>query len=190
MTTLQNFAATLQHMQALLQRHPEAGLHDDAPATARWQSGLRCVASHGNGTQIATDMPAELGGSGEQVTPGWLFRAGLASCAATSIALAAAAAGITLAALEVRAASRSDTRGLLGMAGADGTAVYGGPGEMQLVVTISAPGVSQERLRALAEDGVRRSPIPNAVQQATPLALHINVDLDVDVGVGVDVSAA
>jgi uncharacterized OsmC-like protein len=186
MTTLQNVAAALERMQAVLQRRPGAGLHDDAPAIARWQSGLRCVASHGNGTQIATDMPAELGGSGEQITPGWLFRAGLASCAATSIALAAAAAGITLAALEVRAASRSDTRGLLGMADADGAPVYGGPGEMQLIVTISAPGLAPERLRALVEDGVRRSPIPNAVQQATPLALRIDVDVDV----GEDVNAA
>jgi uncharacterized OsmC-like protein len=180
MTPLQNIAAALKRMQTVLQRHPEAGLHDDAPATARWQSGLRFVASHGNGTQIATDMPAELGGDGEQVTPGWLFRAGLASCAATSIALAAAAAGITLAALEVRATSRSDTRGLLGMAGADGATVYGGPGEMQLIVTISAPGLAPERLRALVEDGVRRSSIPNAVQQATPLALHIDVNANVD----------
>jgi uncharacterized OsmC-like protein len=176
MTTLQNIAAALQRLQTVLQRRPGTGLQDDAPATARWQSGLRCVVSHANGSQISTDMPAELGGSGEQVTPGWLFRAGLASCAATSIALAAAAAGITLAALEVRAASRSDTRGLLGMTGADGATVYGGPGEVQLVVKISAPGVSPERLRALVEDGVRRSPIPNAVQTATALALHIDVD--------------
>jgi uncharacterized OsmC-like protein len=60
-------------------------------------------------------MPSEVGGSGDQVTPGWLFRAGLASCAATRIAMAAAAEGIELATLEVRASSRSDTRGLLGM---------------------------------------------------------------------------
>jgi uncharacterized OsmC-like protein len=180
MTTLQNIAAALERMRAMLQRRPGAGLQDDAPTTARWQSGLRCVASHGNGTQIATDMPAELGGSGEQVTPGWLFRAGLASCAATSIALAAATAGITLAALEVRATSRSDTRGLLGMADADATPVYGGPGEMQLIVTISAPGVSRERLRALVEDGVRCSSIPNAVKTATPLALRIDVDAKLD----------
>jgi hypothetical protein len=44
-----------------------------------------------------------------------------------------------------------------------------------LHVAISAAGVSAERLRALVEAGVRCSPIPNAVQQATPFALHIDV---------------
>lgn len=134
MTPLQNLATALQRVEAVLRRRPEMGLQDDAPATARWESGLRFVASHANGTQLVTDMPAELGGSGDQVTPGWLFRAGLASCAATCIVLAAAAEGIALATLEVRAASRSDTRSLLGLADVDGVPVYGGPCDMQLVV--------------------------------------------------------
>lgn len=176
MTTLQNIASAVQRVEVALQRRPEAGLHDDAPALVRWQSGTRFVASHANGTQVLTDMPSEIGGSGDQVTPGWLFRAGLASCAATSITLAAAAEGVALTALEVRASSRSDTRGLLGMKDADGAAVYGGPGEVQLSVVISAQGASPQRLRALVEDGVRRSPIPNAVQNATALGLHINVE--------------
>ena len=134
MTPLQNLATALQRVEAVLRRRPEMGLQDDAPATARWESGLRFVASHANGTQLVTDMPAELGGSGDQVTPGWLFRAGLASCAATCIVLAAAAEDIALATLEVRAASRSDTRSLLGLADVDGVPVYGGPCDMQLVV--------------------------------------------------------
>jgi uncharacterized OsmC-like protein len=178
MTTLQNLVASVQRVKAALQRRPESGLYDDAPALVRWQSGTRFVASHGNGTQVLTDMPAELGGSGDQVTPGWLFRAGLASCAATSITLAAAAEGLALTALEVRASSKSDTRGLLGVAGADGMPVYGGPGDVQLAIRIAAPGVSPERLRALVEDGVRSSPIPNAVQNATALGLQIAVDVD------------
>ena len=70
------------------------------------------------GSDIAKDMPVELGGSGDQVTPGWLFRAGVASCAATSITLAARGEGIELTALEVEVGSRSNARGLLGMSGA------------------------------------------------------------------------
>ena len=89
----QDIAAAMQRVESVLRRRPEVGLHDDAPATARWQSGTRVVSSHANGTQIVTDMPTELGGSGDQVTPGWLLRAGLASCLATRIAMAAAAAG-------------------------------------------------------------------------------------------------
>ena len=75
--------------------------------------------SDGLGGQFCTDMPAELGGAGDQVTPGWLFRAGMAACATTSIVLMAAADGIELAALEVRVDSHSDVRGLPGMMGHD-----------------------------------------------------------------------
>ena len=172
----QDVATALQRVQAVLRRQPEIGLHDDAPAAARWEGGTRVVTTHANGTEISSDMPSELGGSDDRITPGWLFRAGLASCAATSIALAAVAEGITLAALEVRASSRSDTRGLLGMAGSDGAPVYGGPSEMQLHVRIAASGVSVLRLRKVVEDGVGRSPVPNAVRNVTALPLRIDVD--------------
>jgi uncharacterized OsmC-like protein len=169
-------AAALQRVETVLLRRPETGLHDDAPATARWDGGTRVVASHANGTQVLTDMPAELGGTGDQVTPGWLFRAGFASCAATSIVMAAAREGIALTMLELRASSRSDTRGLLGMAGADGQTVPATPGDVQLLVRIAAKGVPAARLRALAEQGIRCSPIPSAVQDAVPVALHIEVE--------------
>ena len=171
----QELAQAMQRVQTVLARRPHAGLHDDAPATVRWSGGTRIVASHANGAEVLTDMPQELGGSGDQVTPGWLFRAGLASCAATRIAMAAASEGIALSSLELCASSRSDSRGLLGMAGADGQPVFAGPGDLQLQVTVAAPGVPAERLRALVEAGVGRSPIPNAVQQATPFALLIDV---------------
>jgi uncharacterized OsmC-like protein len=169
-------AAALQRVETVLLRRPETGLHDDAPATARWTGGTRVVASHANGAQLLTDMPAELGGTGDQVTPGWLFRAGFASCAATSIVMAAAREGIELSTLELRASSRSDTRGLLGMAGADGQTVRATPGDVQLLVRIAATGVPAARLRALAEAGIRCSPIPSAVQEAVPVALHIEVE--------------
>lgn len=170
----QDLAAAMQRAQAVFQRRPDMGIHDDAPAAASWRGGTRMLASHANGTRVSTDMPGELGGSGDQVTPGWLFRAGLASCAATSIVMAAAAEQIELTALDVQACSRSDTRGLFGMADAGGEPVYAGPCDMQLRVRIAARAVSPDRLRALVEDGLRRSPIPNAVKTATPLALHID----------------
>jgi len=90
----EDIAAAVQRVESVLQRRPATGIHDDAPATARLQSGLRVIASHANGTQMPTDMPSELGGSGDRITPGWLFRAGLASCLTTRIAMGAAAEGI------------------------------------------------------------------------------------------------
>jgi uncharacterized OsmC-like protein len=171
----QELASALQRVQSVLQRRPGTGLHDDAPATARWSGGTRVVASHANGATVATDMPAELGGTGDQVTPGWLFRAGLASCAATSIVMAAAREGITLQTLELRASSRSDTRGLLGMVDANGRPVEAMPDDVRLHVHIAADGVAPERLRALAERGMACSAIPRAVQHAVPVKLQIEV---------------
>ena len=171
--TQQPLVEALQRVQAVLERRPETGLHEDGPATARWTGGTRVVASHANGTEVPTDMPSELGGTGDRVTPGWLFRAGLASCATTSIVMAAATEEVALTLLEVKATSRSDTRGLLGMRDAGGQAVAAGPGDVQLAVRIQASGVPPERLEALVRTAVDRSPIPNALQAATPLALRI-----------------
>lgn len=172
----QDITTALRRAEKVFRRRPATGIHDDAPAAARWLGGTRVVSSHANGTQVATDMPAELGGSGDRVTPGWLFRAGLASCAATSIAMTAAAEEIELTSLEVFASSRSDTRALLGMSDVDGKPVPPGPSDLRLQVRISANGVEPARLRALVEEGCRRSPIPNAVLKAVPMALRIDVD--------------
>jgi uncharacterized OsmC-like protein len=173
---MEDIAAAMRRVKTVLQRRPEVGVHDDAPATARWERGMRVVASHANGTQLHTDMPGELGGTGDKITPGWLFRAGLASCAATRIAMGAAAEGIELTALEVKASSRSDTRGILGMTDESGNAVFAGPSDVQLHVRIAASGVSPQRLREIVEESHRCSPVPNAVENAMPVALHVEVE--------------
>ena len=172
----ERIAASMRRVESVLQRRPEVGIHDDAPAAARWQGGTRILSTHANGTEVLTDMPTELGGSGDKVSPGWLFRAGVASCLATRIAMGAAAEGIELAVLEVQASSRSDTRGLLGMTGRDGQPVSAGPSDMHLHVRIAARGVAPERLRTLVGDSHRCSPIPNAVEHAVPVSLHVDVD--------------
>jgi uncharacterized OsmC-like protein len=174
--TIEDIAAAVRRVEAVLQRRPAAGVHDDEPATALWRGGLQIVTRHGGGAQMLTDLPAELGGSGAEVTPGWLFRAGLASCLATRIAMEAAARGIELATLEVLAGSRSDVRGLLGMRDGNGAPVDAGPMEVQLRVRISAAGVSAERLRLLVEDSNRCSPISAAAKNPLPVALTVEVD--------------
>jgi uncharacterized OsmC-like protein len=174
--TIKDIAAALQRVESVLRRRPAIGIHDDAPATARWQTGLRVVTAHANGMQMLTDLPAELGGGGDQVTPGWLFRAGLASCCATRIAMGAAAAGIELSLLEVSASSRSDIRGLFGMADGSSQPVGAAPCDVQLLVKIAAPGVSAQRLQGLVEDGNRCSPVSAAVRDAIPVAVLVEVD--------------
>jgi len=105
--TAATIANALQRVRSVLARRPEAAMHADEPAIARWEQGMRVVSRHANGTHIATNMPSELGGEGNQVTPGWLLRAALASCLATRIAMEAAARGIVITRLEVIAESRS-----------------------------------------------------------------------------------
>jgi organic hydroperoxide reductase OsmC/OhrA len=173
--TSQKIAAAMQRVESVLRRRPEVGLHEDAPATARWESGTRVVSSHANGARLVTDMPTELGGGGDQVTPGWLFRAGLASCFTTRIAMEAAAAEIELTMLEVVASSSSDTRGLFGMSEVSGEPVGAGPRDVQLFVKISAPGVAAERLQSLVEECNSCSPVSTAVRDAVPVALRIEV---------------
>ena len=174
-SSLQPIATAIQRVQSVLRRRPELGMHDDTPATSRWQGGALVVTAHPEGAQFLSDMPTELGGSGEQVTPGWFFRAGLAACATTSIVLRAAAEGVELSALVVRVGSRSDSRGLLGMSNEAGQSVDAGPSDLQLEVQVQAPGTAPEHLRALVEGAIRCSPIPSMVQQATPLALRLDI---------------
>ncbi|HEU4458512.1 MAG TPA: OsmC family protein [Methylibium sp.] len=168
-------AEALDRMQSVLQRRPQAGLHADSTASARWAGGTRFVTRHPNGFEMPTEMPAEMGGADGRVTPGWLFRAGLAACAGTCIALLAAREGIELTRLECEANSRSDARGLLGMREADGRAVGAGPLEVELAVRIAARAVSAERLRALVEQACDRSWVSCVARDATPVALRIDV---------------
>ena len=174
--TAETISKAVQRVRTVLSRHPEAGIHADAPAIACWGQGVRVVCTHANGTQIATDLPAEIGGTGDQVSPGWLMRAGLASCVATRIAVGAAAEGVVLTRLEVSATSTSDARGLFGMTTDLGEPITAGPRELRLEVRIGASGVPPERLQAIIDESYRCSPVLAALVSAVPVALHIEVD--------------
>jgi uncharacterized OsmC-like protein len=173
--TMERIAAALHRVETVLKRRPEAALHADAPAVSRWDSGTRVVSRHPDGASVATDLPAELGGQGEEVTPGWLWRAALSSCLATRIVMAAAVDGICLSSLEVQADSRSDLRGLLGMGAASGGAPSPEPGDVQLHVRIRAPEVSPERLQALVARSQACSPMQVAATRALPVEVSVEV---------------
>jgi len=173
---MQGIAEAVQRVKVVLQRHPHIALQDDTPGTAHWQHGLRVVARHPNGVQVLTDMPTEIGGSGDKVTPGWLFRAGAASCLATSIAMNAAAEGIVLSVLEVSLHSRTDARGLLGMLDDDGEPVFAGPRDMHWRIRIDAHDVAPDRLRDLVERSRRCSPMACAMESALCAGVHIEAN--------------
>ena len=172
---MERVAASMGRVVSALRRKPHAGLHEDAPSTVRWAGGLRTVARTAAGAEFATDMPAAIGGEDSAPTPGWLLRTALASCAVTRIAMEAAARGIALHTLEAHATSRSDLRGLVGVAEPDGRAVRAGPLAMDLHVRIGAPGVDAVRLRALVAATSGCSPVTCAVEQPLAVGLHVEV---------------
>jgi uncharacterized OsmC-like protein len=172
----ERIAAAMTRLEAVLRARPTFADHEESPAIARWQDGLKLSVSHPKkDLTVVTDLPAELGGDGEGVTPGWLMRAGLAACAASSILLNAAAEGIELESLELTAGARSDVRGLLGMADENGAPVSAAFRVVRLLVRISAPGVARERLQALIERANQRSPVSSALQHGVPLELSIEL---------------
>jgi uncharacterized OsmC-like protein len=173
--TAEAIAQSMVRARATLARRPQAGTHADDPATARWKQGLRVVTRHPGGTELTTDMPGTVGGTGDRVSPGWLLRGALVACLATRIAMSAAEEGIALANLEVSAASTSDARGLLGMTGSAGKLVRAAPNRIQLEVRIGAAGVPAARLRALVEESLRYSPVSDALNGGVPLVLHVEV---------------
>lgn len=182
---LSSIASAMARVKAVLRKHPQAGIVGDAAALSNWRGGLRVVTQYAGGAEAITDMPVELGGSGDQPSPGWLLRAALASCAVTRIAMSAAEAGIDLQRLEASAHSRSDARGLLDLPDSDGRALFAGPGELSLRVRIAASGVAPERLRMLVEQSIALAPVSQALAQALGVALRVDVDVDLAVAAGV-----
>lgn len=174
--TAATIANAVQRVRAVFARRPEAALHMDDPAIARWEEGLSVTSCHANGARIATDMPRELGGQGGKVTPGWLLRAALASCLATRIAMEAATREIALTRLEVVADSESDARGLFGMTNEAGVQIPPAPLAVQLRVVVTAPNVAADVLRTMIEDSCRCSPVQFAIERAVPVILRIDID--------------
>lgn len=167
-------ALAMDRAVTVLTRRPDMGPHDDATARVSWQGGTRMVSHHANGTTFETDMPGELGGTGDRVTPGWLFRAGIAACASTTICMIAASHGLVLEQLEVSVSSRSDTRGFLGMRDEGGQMFNPGPEAIHMDIRIAAAGADAAQLRALVDESLLRSPMQNAMLRHPPLHVVVN----------------
>lgn len=169
-------ATALRRVEQALRRRPSAALAPDTKATARWVKDTQIRCSHDKGISITTDMPQQMGGTGEYVSPGWLLRAGIASCTATRIAMAAAHEGIELQSLELIATSETDVRGLLGMLDEQGVRVMPQPRDVKLLVRICAPGVPDAVLTELVERCHGQSPVSRAMEEVVPVALSIEVE--------------
>jgi len=171
--TTEPIAAAMQRLRSILQRRPAAGLAEDSIALSTWQGAGRVATRHVHGTQVLTDLPEALGGTGEGMSPGWLLRAGLTACLTSSIVMAAAHAGIELTQLEVQATSRSDARGLFGMSDAEGRCISAAPLAVRVSVLIAARRANAAQLRAVVDEGGRCSPVLAALLEPVPIEMSV-----------------
>lgn len=166
-----SIARALRRVEEAFARKPALAVHDDTPARARWDGGLQARVELPGGGTLQTDLAPVMGGDGAGVPPGWLMRAGLASCLASAVALRAARLGITLRRLELQVHSVSDARGLLGSE-AD---VCAGPLSLRLDVAIEADGVDEATLRGLVAWADAHSPVSDALRRAIDPQLRVEV---------------
>ena len=160
---------SILNVRGALASKADAGPAPDRPAVAMMEDGLRCRAEGGDDWAVVTDMPAAVGGGGAAPTPGWLIRAALASCAATTIAMRAAELDIALTRLEVTAESETDMRGLLDV----GDDVEPGPVGARLRVRLAADDAAEQRLEELVEWADSHSPVGDCVRRAVQVELEI-----------------
>jgi uncharacterized OsmC-like protein len=151
----------LDRLSDALRAKPQRALASFAPVVATVDDGLRCRATGASGEQIETDMPRAMGGENARPSPGWYFRASLATCCATVIAAQAARLGIVLTKLEVTVGGDGDTRGILGLG-----EISAGYSSLRTTVEIRATNASPQQLRDLVQWSAAHSPVGCTVRDA------------------------
>lgn len=163
-------AEAIASAKAYLAAHPDEARYRDSSASAVIEEGLRVRVTGADGSSLVTDMVAGVGGTASAPSPGWLFRAAYASCAATLIAMRAAEQGVVLSALEVVVDGESDDRGIFGTA----KDIPAGPISMR--VTVRAESTQDERtVRDAIAWGLDHCPVDDAVRRSVPVELDVRV---------------
>ena len=153
-----------------LTAHPSEARYTDSAAVATLVDGLRFRVTDPDGRSILTDMPKGVGGEGSEPGPGWLFRAALASCVGSLVAMRAAQQDVKLNELEVTVDSESDDRGILGM----DESIPAGPLSMRVSASIAADGLEESALRDLAEWALEHCPAAYAVGRGVEVRLEVH----------------
>jgi uncharacterized OsmC-like protein len=151
-----------------LAEHPEMAVGTDAAATAVREEGLRFRVDGPQGA-ITTDMSESVGGAASAPTPGWLMRAALAACDATTVAMEAARGGIELSNLTVSVESDTDFRGVLGVDGSH----HPGPLAVRVRIELAAAGASEEQLREIVRRAEARSPVRDALEREISMSTEV-----------------
>jgi uncharacterized OsmC-like protein len=162
---------SIENAVGYLSEHPDEARYTDSFARANLGDSLSVTVVGPGGEHITTDMPAGIGGRGDSPSPGWLFRAAIASCVAATIGMEAAREGITLDSLEVEVDGDSDDRGILGM----DASIPPGPLSVRIRIRAGAAAVDPGRLRQVVEAGASRCPVSDATQRAVSVTTEIKI---------------
>jgi uncharacterized OsmC-like protein len=159
---------SIENAVRYLSEHPDEARYTDSMAKATLDEALRVEVEGPGDHRIVTDMPGAVGGRGEQPSPGWLFRAALASCVASTIAMEAAREELAIDTLEVEVDSESDDRGILGM----DESVPPGPLSMRIRVIARTEASDGQRVREVLERGAWRCPVCDAAKRSVDVSLE------------------
>lgn len=154
-----------------LTRHPEEASYTDSAAIATLKSGLRVSVRDPAGRTVETDMSKGVGGEDTGPSAGWLFRAALAACDTTLIAMRAAMLGVELTDVQVTIDSESNDHGILGI----DDSVPAGPLSLRTRVRVAAKDVDEQSLRELVEWAIAHCPVCDAAKRAVPMTIDIDV---------------
>lgn len=168
---MSSIAHAIRNATEYLTANPGEARYTDSAAVATLEGGLKVRVAAPDGREIETDMSKGVGGEDSAPSPGWLFRAALASCDATLIAMRAAVLGIELTKVEVTIDSESDDHGILGI----DESVPAGPLSMRTRIEVAARDADAESVHQLVEWAVAHCPVCDAIKRAVPMSLEIEV---------------
>lgn len=154
-----------------LTEHPEEAKYTDSEAVASLESGLRVSVRDPSGRVVETDMTKGVGGEDSAPSAGWLFRAALAACDTTLIAMRAAMVGVELTEAQVTIDSESNDFGILGI----DDSVPAGPLSIRTHVRVSARDTDPQTLRDLVEWAIEHCPVCDAAKRALPMSVDIDI---------------
>ena len=165
---MEEIRTAIEKASGYLAENPDGATGTDAAATAVLEEGLRFRVDGPKGA-LTSDMSESVGGGASAPTPGWLLRAALAACDASTVAMEAARDGIELSELSVSVESDTDFRGVLGVDGGG----HPRPLEVRTRIELAAHDASEEQLREIVRRAEERSPVRDALVREVSMTTEI-----------------
>jgi uncharacterized OsmC-like protein len=162
----------IRNATSYLTENPQEARYTDSAAVATLDDGLKVTVVAPDGRKVTTDMPEGVGGSDSAPAPGWLFRAALAACDTTLIAMRAAMLGVKLTDIEVTIDSESNDFGILGI----DESVPAGPLSVRTHARVKAEGADPMAMRELVEWAIAHCPVCDATKRAVPMTLEVDAE--------------